>query len=169
MLKTIGFVLVVFAGSMLGVSKSAALHADARRLEAYVSALELLCAEVVTRLTPLPEVMEYLSHWTQPPCRPFFAMISRGMGELDKCGFRRLWQKAVTEKSGLTGEAAQVLLALGLSLGRYDRDVQQAAIRQASGRMAALARTAEQTGRAQGKMWIGLGIAGGLLLAVVLV
>lgn len=170
MLRTIGVVLVVLGPSMMGFSKALSLKAHARFLSDFVAALELMRAEICTRLTPIPELVAYLAKSAPTGCRAFYAGLEQRMGLLGEASFLQLWEQeadALTEPQ-LSGEERSAVKALGMSLGRYDVQEQQAAIDMAIARLTVLAEEARKQSAVQGRLWTGLGVTGGLMLAIIM-
>lgn len=171
MLRTIGVVLVVLGPSVMGISKALSLKAHARFLSDFVAALELMRAEICTRLTPIPELTEYLAKSAPHGCRAFFAGLEKRMGLLGEMSFSQLWEReadTLTEPQ-LSGEERSAVRALGMSLGRYDVREQQAAIDMSIARLSLLAEEARKQSGIQGRLWTGLGVTGGLMLAIIMI
>jgi len=169
--KAIGIVMVILAPSLMGFSRALKLRARARFLADFISVLEIMRAEICTRLTPLPELIGMLSKSAPNSCREFFTRLYRGMERLSEECFSRTWtdEVKILRKTVLTDEEFEIVNSLGAILGRYDSQEQKASIDAAIARLSVLADEARIQSGVQGKLWTGLGVAMGIIITIVIV
>ena len=171
MLRVIGLIMVALGPSVMGITKALGLKNRARFLGDFVATLPLMRAEICARLTPMTELMDYLARSAPHGCREFFQGIHGRMDALEDKGFKKIWEEE-TENTcayALTIEERAAICALGASLGRYDSVEQRSAIDAASARLSALAEEARIQCGDQCRMWTGLGVFSGLILAVMMI
>ena len=170
MLRWLGAILVAGATSAAGLAAIQRLGARVRLLSAFVTALDVMLAEITFNLTPLPELMSLLSRRSAPPARSFFLHCACLMKRLGEEPFLTLWQKAVGDM-GAEWRAGErdVLMDLGAVLGRYDHKAQARAITLAKSRMEALLARAEGERARQGRIFGALGAASGLAIVIILI
>lgn len=169
-LRFLGAALIVAACTGLGLEKAGRLRARTAALTAVLTVLTLLRGEIAERRTPMPEIAERLAREAPEPCRGWFRRLEEDMGRLEDGGFAGVWRRSLEETTSLPlGKAErESLCLLGLSLGRFDAPEQAAAIDRCIRETEEFRRQAAETAQAQGRLFAGLGIAGGLLLAIVL-
>ena len=171
MQKAIGIVMVILAPTLMGFSKTLKLRSKARFLADLISALGMLRAEICTRLTPLPDVMEILSKSAPNSCRTFFAGLHKGLGRLGELSFAEVWEDEVRTLRGavLSEEEYEAVNALGTTLGRYDSQEQKTSIDTMIARISLFTDEARAACEVQGKLWTGLGVAAGIMIAIAIV
>ena len=168
MYKIVGAVMVITACALWGSLKGGELRAHDALLRALISALETVRAEITGRLTPMPEIAEKLARTGPGETRRFFALLERRLGELGEREFSELWSECV-DSLYLPGDEARMLGELGRSLGRYGPAEQNAALVLCMDALSAAEREARSAAVSGSRMWTGVSLAAGLLLAVMLV
>ncbi|NCB51791.1 MAG: hypothetical protein EOM54_07925 [Clostridia bacterium] len=168
MTRIIGAVLIVAAFSLAGAVMSAELKARARRLAALCSALELMRGEVVDRLAPVPEIAERLASSGPEGSREFFRCLSSEMEGIGERAFSEIWSYCAGTMR-LRPDDHEALCGLGRCLGRYGADEQDAAISRCMALLGASAKKAEDEAASGVRLYGGLGVTVGLLIAVVLI
>lgn len=167
-MKIIGSLLVVAVFTIFGVSKAAELYKRERTLCAVLEALCYIRSELQSILTPLPVIFDSLMNTAKPEMLPFLEKITGGMSCIYDESFSELWTDAA-ETLCLSASQRSEVIRLGQYLGRFPAAEQCAAI---DGCIVHLepeymaAKAAAKEGR---KLWTGLGLAAGLMLATVLV
>ena len=168
-LRLLGAALVALSGWALGRERRARLYAAADALSAVCTALGLLRSEITERRAPLPEIARRLCKEGPLPCRGWFAALSEGLDAPGEARFSALWERALRAgRLPLGAEETAALCRLGLSLGRYDAPEQAEAIDGCLAVLTRAQRRASDAAREKGKLCTGLGLAGGLLIAVLL-
>lgn len=170
MIRWLGAILVAGATTAAGLAAVQRLGARVRLLAAFLTALDIMLAELTFNLTPLPELMQLLSRRAAAPVRPFFAHCARLLQRLGEESFLALWQKTVNDM-GAEWRAGErdALMDLGAVLGRYDTKGQARALTLAKTRMEALLTRAEGERLRQGRVFGALGAASGLAIVIILI
>lgn len=171
LVKSLGMMIIVLSCTALGFSGASVMRARVRTLSALISSLELMKSEIYTRLTPMPELMELLGRESKYPVSQLYERVGEGMRDgLGVSSFAEIWTQAV-EKSdslGLSFDEMTALSDLAKSLGRFDASEQASAIEACIARLEGFRLEAELCYKSKGRVWQSVGIAGGLLLAIVL-
>lgn len=169
MLKWIGMLLLVLGGVMTGTAAAARLKRRTQVLSAMLAALELLRGEICVLLTPLPDAMTRLAAMEQSAVQPLFQSVEALLPALGEQSFSELWEQGVLE-SGLafSAEDRQCLLQLGENLGRFDAETQSIAIARCMDELEHSFSAAKIKAAGDGRLYRGLGLAAGLMLAIIL-
>ena len=166
-MKIAGAVMLVAACGMFGYAQLAAALRRERLVEAMCSSLELLRAEIATRLTPLPDCARMLSASGPAPCREFYSRLDSALDALGELEFSYIWSACLSTLD-LPSDAHSALDDLGRSLGRYSAAEQHTAIDRCIAALERCSRAERETGRGNAKLKLGLSLTAGLLLAVIL-
>lgn len=169
MMKMLGAGLIVLSCALAGAYRAAELRERAALLAALTSALELMRGEICARLAPLPQTAERLAESGPEETREFFAALATGMERLGERDFSRIWRDSAEGLRGLRADEYAALRDLGGTLGRYGANEQESAICRCMETIGAAARDAKEEAASGGRLYAGLGITAGLLLAAVLV
>lgn len=167
LIRFAGGAMIVTAFALWGSSRSAEERARVRLLSALISALESVRSEVVTYLAPLPEIAERLSREGPAETRPFFAQLSAGFERLGETSFAENWSGCAAALE-LPEEEKRIVADVGRSLGRYGAPEQAAALTRSMAALAEALENAEAEAAAGGRLWTGLGVTAGMLLAILL-
>ncbi len=170
MLRLLGACMLAFAGTALGISQARALRRQVTVRLALIAALEVLQGEISHRCTPLPALMEQLSATAPVSVRGLFARVHAGLCHLEDMDFSEIWRMSVSESRelGLSQEETASLQLLGASLGRFDAPQQAAAIERCLAQLTPGLERARAAAQSQGRLYTGLGMALGLMAAVIL-
>ena len=169
MLKWIGMLLLIAGGAMTGTAAAARLKRRVQVLSAMLAALELLRGEICVLLTPLPEAIARLASMEQSAVQPLFQQVETLLPELGEQSFAVLWEQGGIESNlSFSAEDRQCLLQLGESLGRFDADTQSIAIARCMEELERSLSNAKAKATGDGRLYKGLGFAGGLMLAIIL-
>lgn len=132
-------------------------------------ALELLHAELVTRASPLPELCRLLEARSQGAAADFFGGLSGAMSELGERDFASIWRENARESFACLNSAElDEICRLGDVLGRYELQEQASALELCLTYLRSCQATAESNYPSEKKLGLGLTMAAGLLLIVVL-
>lgn len=171
MIKLIGALCVIFAGTMLGFYQSFQLSGRQRQIRQTVQALQRLETEILYGFTPLPEaLMSVASSQTGPVSRIFRVAseyLAGGMnGTAQDC-----WRRAVEESwshTAMKRNERETLLQLGTVLGISDRSDQAKHLRLAAGVLQSEEEAAVEDNRRYGTMWRSLGLLTGVLIVILM-
>lgn len=168
-LRLLGAACVVFGCAMRGFFAARGLRQRAEALLSVCETLEMLKSELSELCAPLPEILSRLKTEAPDPCRNWLAALEAQLSAGD-VRFAELWRETLNScpPGGLDGEALHQLALLAPSLGRYDAPEQCCAIERCLRALREAHTRAEERARTQGRLYSGLGVAAGLLLAIVL-
>ncbi len=166
MIRLYGALIMILASLWLGISQAAAMRRRPGVLTALADALDVLKSDTCVRLLPMPEALRNAEELSGA-ARPFFAFLT----ELSErhASLSDAWDRAADALKTLSAEDRMALRALGARLGRYDVQTQAEAIEQCVDALRVHAARAAEQAASGGKLSVGLCLAGGLLLAVILV
>ena len=171
MIKMLGAILVVASCTAMGLGVASQMRHRVRVLSSMILALQMMRGEISLRLTPLPELVGRLSEEAPIEVQGFFKELG---GRLDRLGderFSEIWVKALekNEELGLGDGELAAMKHLGSTLGRFNREEQEAALNRCISELEDCRSAARNEVDTQGKLFTGLGVAGGITLAIMLV
>lgn len=170
MLNAVGAVMVMTG--MVGLAWRAVgrLGERVELLRSLQGAVSYLEEEVSFRFTPLPKLFEHLAQSRRGPAGRFFQGILYTLAEPGEPTLRQSWRKALREELPQLRETErQTLEELGEVLGQYDAQTQAKALRLAGQRLAEAYIEARAERQRLGKVYLTLGVAGGLVTVLVLI
>ena len=167
MSRVLGLLLLIAATASFGVMRSLELKRKPRELQSMIEALTILKHDIHSRTLPLPDALAHVAGMSDRDCRAFFLSVSDHLATT-KQSFSELWRDELSALDHLSREELDTLSDLGVHLGRYDASAQADAI-DACIRMLTQhrLRSLEQA-RQYGKLYTGLGLTLGAMLAVIL-
>lgn len=170
-MKLLGALFLVLACTMYGFNRGLGLYNRQRALAGFIEALRFIEAELTGNARPLPEIFEELSLEAKPELRPFFGYLSEGMqslGDESVCG---LWGRRIMSDRSLALSLVQrqELCRPGLVLGRYASHEQATAIESCITRLEPELERATDSARKGLRLYTGLGISAGLMLATAVI
>ena len=125
--------------------------------------LALMEFELARFRTPLPELFTALGERLEEPAGFFCRALGAGLWAGQP--FPALWARAAAEIGGPEGES---LAPLGRVLGRYGAEEQTAALASCRGELEEYGELLRRLARERSRLYIGVGAAGGVMLAVLL-
>lgn len=124
MLKLIGAVLIVLAGTLAGFKRAAQYADRPRHIRGLIAALQRLETEIQYGFTPLPEALRRIGTQSKEPLRGFFIMAAEEMSPPHNCsaeeGIRRAMD-AHWRNASLKGTEQEIFRQLSCTLGTSDR------------------------------------------------
>ena len=171
MLKLIGAVLVLFAGTMYGFLKALSFARRPRQIRQLIQALQRLETEMVYGFTPLPEALRSAAAAMAEPLSAMFLEAAEKLsGDTGKT-VRECWREAVESHWGRTAMSANerdIVIQLGFTLGVTDREDQVKHLRLAASLLQAEEETAWDEQRRYEKMWKSLGILAAAFIVILM-
>lgn len=167
-MKLLGTVFVILSCTALGIMKARSL---ARENEAYaelISALTLMKGEICSRASSMDEVFRLLNTEKRSCTSAFFSKICRDMSDIGNISLKAIWQQAA-DTLCISSDGVQAVKALGNVLGRYDAQAQSAAIERCMLALSAEQNALREKLNENKRMYIGIGAASGLVLAILLI
>lgn len=167
MVRWLGILLVLAASSCLGFLKAAELRRRPRLLKAMSDSLKLMRSDIAFRLLPLPDTFRHAAQAASGPLRETYTTLAEQMCS-ETQPFSAQWRAVFSALDGFSPEDQAALCTLGEQLGKYDADAQLDAIDYCIHYL----QTAEEDARAnaaqRGKLYSGLGLTAGMIVAVTL-
>lgn len=170
-MKLIGAVLVVIACTIYGLEKAAGLYKRRRTLADFLDAFRFMEAELLNNARPLPEVFFELSCNAGKEVRGFFTYLSENMSRLGDESLSQLWCDGLNShrQPSLSGIQRQELLRPAMVLGKFMGEEQAKAIESTISRLEPELLKATEEAKAGLRLYTGLGLTAGLMLAAVII
>jgi stage III sporulation protein AB len=171
MIKLIGALCVIFAGTMLGFYQALQLSARPRQIRQSIQGLQRLETEILYGFTPLPEALEAVARAAGGPVGAIFARAGRGLSEGNSDTVQDSWRSAVEgcwERTAMKRTEQEAFLQLGSVLGISGREDQAKHLRLAVSVLQAEEAAAAEDNRRYGKMWRSLGLLSGVLIVILM-
>lgn len=138
-----------------------------RSLQGVMAYLE---EELTFRFTPLPKLFAHLRESRNGAVGDFFQSVEEQLGQKETIPLRESWSRAAEEYLPmLKEEERQTVEELGEILGQYDAQTQAQTLRLAGERLAGFYMTAQEERQRLGKVYLALGVAGGLATVLALI
>ena len=169
--KIIGALLIIGGACTVGISADIRLRRRIECLNAWVSALSIINAEVTCRLSTLPEIMRLLSK-RGDILSTFFSSCADGLSAYDRETFIYIWTRALRASVSITGllpQDVEILSQVGMTLGRYDSEQQSSELISAQGRLLLAAGEAVREREKKGKIYKALGLTGGIGIVLIFI
>ena len=171
MLKLAGACLILCSAAGIGASYSGDLKRRVRELRVIKQMMYMLQGEIRYAHLPLPEAFTHVSVRLPAPFGLFLSGIADELKKADGRTLSELWkaeEQTYIKKLHLTRTDLEQLETLGEVLGYLDTEMQLAAIRLYLEQLEqSLAEAQEQMGSRQ-RLYQSLGIAGGVVLVILL-
>lgn len=171
MIKLIGALCIIFAGTMLGFYQALQLSARPRQIRQAQQSLQRLETEILYGYNPLPDALRAVAESQSGPVAAMFANASQRLESGASETAQEGWQQAVEEiwpRTAMKRTERDALLQLGTVLGRSDRNDQAKHLRLAVSVLAAEEAEATEDNRRYGKMWRSLGLLSGVLIVILM-
>lgn len=168
MLRLLGGLLLTAGTTAVGLGFSRRLGARVRVLSQICSAIEIMRGEILTKMTPIPELFQKLADELDEPVAQLFSRALEGMQSLGSRSFLRIWREAIQKSAELMlSEDEQAALGeLGYVLGRYGSTEQAAILDFAKRRFEGFLEQAREQREKRGKSGVIFGLAAGLLVLI---
>lgn len=120
-LHIMGAGLIILAGGLLAKSKTAMLKVHIETLSSLITSLQIMRSEINVNLTPIGEIITDLSESADPRCHQLFSKTADLLTVHGAPYFSHCWRAGIAQYSDILTEREQnALLALGEILGKYD-------------------------------------------------
>ncbi|TVY04444.1 stage III sporulation protein SpoIIIAB [Cohnella terricola] len=175
MLKLVGALLVLIAGTLIGLVQSARYAARPRQIRELLHALQRLETEIGYGQTHLPEALKRISDTAPPPLSLLFSDISRSLSK-ESAGsgetVRECWERIILARwpeTAMKNTEREAILRLGATLGGSGREDQLKHIRLAAIQLQAEEAAAREDQRRYEKLSRSLGMLGAALVVIVMI
>ncbi|MGE4353496.1 MAG: stage III sporulation protein AB [Oscillospiraceae bacterium] len=168
MIRLTGIVMLASAGVLLGRGRAKQLWEKAELFDDMVRATELLRCETEAR-RPLLRSAQGLGTCFDGRCGSFFRNLCLGLEQLSEVGLEGIWADCAEDCFGdlLSRQELAHFNSLGAVLATGEG--LERGFRRCADELTRLGDEAEAIARRDGKMWTSLGLAAGLMLAIVLI
>lgn len=169
-MNMIGAMLIMLSCTVAGIMKARSLSELDKTYGALIAALTLIKNEIVTLSAPLDEAFERAAGLANGDVGRFMSQVRRSFEKLGESSFCSIWCSAARDDlQSLSERALSAVEELGASLGRYDGAMQCAAIDRCINEMSLEQQNLRLLLGANKRMYIGVGGAMGLIIAIVLI
>ncbi|MBB6692974.1 stage III sporulation protein AB [Cohnella xylanilytica] len=172
MIKLIGAVLVLFAGTMIGFAQAARFAERPKQIRSLLHALQRLETEIGYGQTPLPDALHRMSLAIPPPLSAMFAGIAAELRSGSGSTVGEVWEKALTAGWASTSMRAgekEAMLRLGATLGGSGKEDQLKHVRLAALQLQSEEATAREEQQRYEKLCRSLGVLGAALVVILMV
>lgn len=172
MLKLVGAVFILFAGTAFGFAQASRYARRPKELRQLAHALTTLESEIVYGVSPLPSAFARVATAVQQPVSRLFAEMAERLerGEADQT-VEDCWQaslRSVWPRLALGSAERDALLSLRAQLGVTDRADQAKHLRLVLAQLTAEELTAREEQARYEKMWRSAGLLAALLVVILL-
>lgn len=172
MLKAVGLILIIIAGTGLGFSKCFALSEREKNLKSILRMVILLKGEISYGHSSLPDAFAMTSEKMQGKFGEFLKETSLRMMDSPGMRFGQIFRECVQRKLHplyLTKEEEEALLSLGEHLGYLDLNMQIRQLEMFEKELIFWIENLQAEIPEKKKIFQSLGILGGILLAVLFI
>lgn len=169
-MRIVGAILLVAACTLFGAGQAKKLYFHKSCLESFLDALRYIDAELKNASMAVPEIFSELSLRKEWKLENFFSELSGKMSDFGEESLAKIWTGCVMEDKSveLTLQERQEIVRVGNYLGKFSENEQseaiQACIRHLEDELEKLSLRAKE----RAKLYTGLGVTAGLMLATVL-
>lgn len=166
----LGALLIMLGCTAAGIIKARSLSESDKTYASLIAVLLLIKSEVSSRSAPLDEVMHTVQSAASGNVNQFVMYIGDSFPKLGEKTFCEIWEEAAVNcLKNISPRALSAVKTLGSSLGRYDSDMQCAALCRCIEELSAEQKFLRETLCANKRMYVGIGGAAGLIIAIVLI
>lgn len=173
MVKAIGSICIVVGCSMIGIIANRRLREHVLVLQDLIAMIQTIESEISSQLSSIPTALQMAlnaSGSKNSACTAFIRSILIGLEMRGPHVFPEIWRSAAEETLEILSDRERNMLnELADKLGRYGAEEQLSALRMVRSGLEHFLRTAEEERSRSGKVYLTLGTALGLALAIILV
>lgn len=170
-MRTIGALFLVFACTLFGIGQARKLFFRQSCLTGALDALRFMSAELKNGAVPIPEIFAELRSLPNTKLHSFFETLCTKMDSFGAESLADLWSGCVMNDQtiSLSQRQRQELSRVGSYLGRYSETEQSDAIAVCAEHLEIELKMSSDKAREGAKLFTGLGLTFGLMLAAVLI
>lgn len=171
MIKLIGALCIIFAGTMLGFYQALRLTERPRQIRQSIQAFLRLETEIQYGFAPLPDALRSVAATLTGPLSQLLLQAAEGLSDGEGGSARESWQRAVERcwaNTAMKRPEREVFLRLGATLGISGREDQTKHLRLAVSQLQAEEASASEEQRRYAKMWRSLGLLAGTLIVILM-
>ena len=162
-----GALLLILALSGFGFIRTMDLKQRPRELRMMLDAMTLLRNDIVSRTLPLPDALAHVGGTCRGSARTLFISSKDKLGSSTQ-QFASVWSDQVAQLSVLSREDRTVLCQLRAHLGQFDAQAQGRAIDACISALKRNEAQASEYANQYSRLYTGLGLTLGAMLAVIL-
>ena len=170
-MKIIGALLLVCACTLFGLVQAKKLYYRQSCLEGVLDGLRFIDAELKNGAVPIPDIFSELCRLQDSRLHKYYVNLNAKIGTLGEASLSEIWCGcALGDKSiSLSERQRQELSRVGSYLGRYSESEQSEAICVCIEHLEAQLKSSTEKARQGSRLYMGLGLSFGLMLAAVLI
>lgn len=170
-MKIIGALLLVCACTLLGIGQARSLYFRRSCLAGMLDTLRFIDAELKNGAVPIPEIFAELRLLPDTALQGFFENLNAKMEGFGEESLAEIWSGCIINDRSvsLSQRQRQELCRVGAYLGRYTETEQSEAIAACAEHLEAELKRTSERAREGAKLFTGLGLTFGLMLAAVLI
>ncbi|MBP8639547.1 MAG: stage III sporulation protein AB [Oscillospiraceae bacterium] len=170
-MKVVGAILLICASTLLGIGQARKLYFRQSCLAGVIDSLRFIDAELKNGSVSIPDIFSELSKLSNSKLRNYYVNLNEKMKTFGEESLSEIWSGcAMNDKSiSLSGRERQELCRVGNYLGRYSEIEQSEAINVCISHLGEDLKRSAEKARQGAKLYTGLGLTFGLMLAAVLI
>lgn len=170
-MKIFGAALLVCACTLLGIGQARSLYYRRSCLAGMLDALRFIDAELKNGAVPIPEIFAELRLLPDKALGGFFENLNTKMSGIGEQSLAEIWNGCVLNDRtvSLSQRQRQELCRIGPYLGRYSEQEQSGAIAACAEHLESELKRCSEKASEGAKLFTGLGLTFGLMLAAVLI
>lgn len=169
-MNIIGAMLIMFSCTAAGIMKARSLSELDKTYGTLIAVLTLIKSEIATLSAPLDVTLGRAAGLANGDTERFLSRVGRSFEKLGESSFCSIWCSAARDNlQSLSKRALSAVEELGASLGRYDGAMQCTAIDRCINEISLEQQTLRLSLSSNKRMYIGIGGATGLIIAIVLI
>lgn len=170
-MKLIGALFLVAACTLFGLGQARKLFFRQSCLESVLDSLRFMEAELKNGAVPIPDIFDILRKLPNSRLRSFFNELNGKMESFGQESLAEIWSDSAlnNQSISLSDRQRQELGRLGIFLGRYSEKEQSEAIEACIMHLEDELKRSTVKAREGAKLYTGLGLTAGLMLAAVLI
>lgn len=171
MMKIIGAVIVCLSSAALGYKKSVMIEQRLDILNEFEKSLILLKGEIKYSAASLPEATESVYNRTFGYIKSFYEKVSKDLSNNIELTIKQIWEdnaRLCFKEEFIDAEDLNVITELGTQLGHLDVSMQLRAIELCMNRLKERQLAATKEIKDKSRLYKTMGVAGGVLITLVL-
>lgn len=170
-MKIVGAVLLVCACTLFGIGQARRLYFRQSCLAGVLDALRFIDAELKNGAVPIPEIFSELCRLPETNLHGFYVNLNQKMDSFGEESLSEIWSGCVMndQSISLSSRQKQELCRIGNYLGKYSENEQSEAITACINHMEGELQISSEKAKEGAKLYTGLGLTFGLMLATVLI
>ncbi len=170
-MRILGALTVIIGCSLFGLVRALSLSKAERCIGAVIDSLQYMSSELKASSMPLPELITELAEVARPEVRGFYVNLNSCMSLLGDESFENIWAGLVMRDKGLVLDEKQrkLLCKAGAFMGRFSVEEQAAALESCVQRLETEYKLAADKAREGKKLYPGLGLTAGFMIAAMFI